>query len=150
MSDAGPTSISSWGLVLRNLRHYWVTNLAVIAAVIAGTAVIGGALVVGDSVRGSLRQISLDRLGRIDDVLTGMRFFREDLAQELAGRPAIQERFSAIAPALMVGGTFLATHGDSSRRAGGVQVFGTDERLWGLLERQDRHECIERQLLRGV
>ena len=30
MSDAGPSSISSWGLVLRNLRYYWVTNLAVI------------------------------------------------------------------------------------------------------------------------
>jgi putative ABC transport system permease protein len=137
MSDAGPSSISSWGLVLRNLRYYWVTNLAVIAAVIAGTAVIGGALVVGDSVRGSLRQISLDRLGRIDDVLTGMRFFREDLAQELAARPAIQERFSAVAPALMVGGTFVSTHGDTSRRAGGVQVFGTDDRLWGLLEHGD-------------
>lgn len=142
MSDAGPNSksspsISSFGLVLRNLRHYWITNLAVIAAVIAGTAVIGGALVVGDSVRGSLRQMSLDRLGRIDDVLTGMRFFREDLAQELAARPAIQERFSTIAPSLMVGGTFLATHGDTSRRAGGVQVFGTDERFWGLLEHGD-------------
>jgi putative ABC transport system permease protein len=51
MSEAGPTSISSLGLILRNLRYYWLTNLAVIAAVIAGTAVIGGALVVGDSVR---------------------------------------------------------------------------------------------------
>ena len=67
--------------MLRNLRYYWRTNLAVVVGVIAGTAVIGGALVVGDSVRGSLRQMSLDRLGRIDDVLTGPRFFREDLAQ---------------------------------------------------------------------
>ena len=37
----------------------------------------------------------------------------------------------------MVGGTFLATHGETSRRAGGVQVFGTDERLWALLEHGD-------------
>ena len=82
--------MTDFRLVLRNLRFYWRTNLAVVAAVIAGTAVIGGALVVGDSVRGSLRQMSLDRLGRIDDVLTGFRFFREDAAQELigpAGRP---------------------------------------------------------------
>ena len=50
--------------------------LAVIVGVIAGTAVIGGALIVGDSVRGSLRQMSLDRLGQIDDVLAGQRFFR--------------------------------------------------------------------------
>ena len=34
----------------------------------------------------------------------------------------------------MVPGTFLATHDDTSRRAGGVQVFGTDQRLWALLE----------------
>ncbi len=37
----------------------------------------------------------------------------------------------------MVGGTFLATHGETSRRAGGVQVFGIDERLWTLLEHGD-------------
>jgi putative ABC transport system permease protein len=129
--------MTGFRLVLRNLRFYWRTNLAVVAAVIAGTAVIGGALVVGDSVRGSLRQMSLDRLGRVDDVLTGYRFFREDLAPELAARPAVQERFSSVAPCLMVSGTFLATHGDTSRRAGLVQVFGTDERLWELLEHGD-------------
>ncbi len=127
--------MTDFRLVLKNLRFYWRTNLAVIAAVIAGTAVIGGALVVGDSVRGSLRQMSLDRLGRIDDVLVGFRFFREDAAQELLERPAMKERFTAVAPCLMVGGTFLATHKDSSRRASNVQVFGTDDRLWGLLER---------------
>ena len=124
-------------LVLRNLRYYWRTNLAVVVAVIAGTAVIGGALVVGDSVRGSLRQMSLDRLGQIDDVLIGPRFFREDVAHELAARPAFQERFSSVAPSLMVAGPFLAKHGETSRRAGGVQVFGTDERLWALLEHGD-------------
>ncbi len=129
--------MTDFRLVLRNLRFYWRTNLAVVAAVIAGTAVIGGALVVGDSVRGSLRQMSLDRLGRIDDVLTGFRFFREDAAQELLAQPAVQKRFSAVAPCLMVGGTFLATHANTSRRASGVQVFGTDERLWALLEHGD-------------
>src|SRR5580704_12072620 len=119
MSDGGRSPLTSFGLVLRNLRYYWRTNLAIVAAVIAGTAVISGALVVGDSVRGSLRQMSLDRLGQIDDVLAGPRFFREDLASELSSRPAFQERFSAAAPALMVGGTFLAKHDEISRRAGG-------------------------------
>jgi putative ABC transport system permease protein len=137
MSDGGRSPLTSFGLVLRNLRYYWRTNLAIVAAVIAGTAVISGALVVGDSVRGSLRQMSLDRLGQIDDVLAGPRFFREDLASELSSRPAFQKRFSAAAPALTVGGTFLAKHDEISRRAGGVQVFGTDERLWKLLEHGD-------------
>ena len=51
---------------------------------IIGTAVIGGALIVGDSVRASLRQMTLDRLGQIDDAPTGPRFFREALAQNVA------------------------------------------------------------------
>ncbi len=81
--------------------------------------------------------MSLDRLGRIDDVLTGFRFFREDATQELLAQPAVQKRFSAVAPCLMVGGTFLATHANTSQRTSGVQVFGTDERLWELLEHGD-------------
>ena len=34
-------------LLFQNIRYYWRTNLAVILGVIAATAVIGGALVVG-------------------------------------------------------------------------------------------------------
>jgi len=45
-------------------------------------AVLTGALLVGDSVRGSLRDLTLDRLGRIDVALLGERFFREDLPAE--------------------------------------------------------------------
>ena len=134
MTSGGNSHLTRFGLALRNLRYHWRTNLAVMAAVIAGTAVIGGALVVGDSVRGSLRQMSLDRLGQIDDVLAGPRFFREDLAQDLSARPDFNQRFKSVAPALMIGGTFLATHAETSRRAGGTQVFGVDERLWSLLE----------------
>ena len=46
------------GFLLRSLVHYWRTNLAVLLGVMAGTAVISGALVVGDSVRESLRRLS--------------------------------------------------------------------------------------------
>ena len=52
-------------LVLRSLSHHWRTNLAVLLGVVAGTAVIGGALIVGDSVRASLVKMTLDRLGKI-------------------------------------------------------------------------------------
>ena len=72
-------------LLLRSLLHYWRTNLAVLLGVVAATAVIGGALVVGDSVRDSLKQMSLDRLGNVSHALSGGRFVREDLADLLSG-----------------------------------------------------------------
>ena len=43
-------------LLKRNLAYYWQTNLAVITGVAIAVAVLAGALLVGDSVRGSLRQ----------------------------------------------------------------------------------------------
>src|SRR5580704_9834361 len=70
-------------LVVQSLFHYWRTNLAVLLGVIAGTAVIGGALIVGDSVKASLRQMTLDRLGKIDFALSGPRFVREELSDSL-------------------------------------------------------------------
>ena len=41
-------------LLLRNLRFHWRGNLAVFLGVAVGTAVLTGALLVGDSLRGSL------------------------------------------------------------------------------------------------
>ena len=62
-------------------------NLAVACGVAVGAAVLTGALLVGDSMRGSLRRLTLDRLGRIDEVLLADRFFRAKLADELAAEP---------------------------------------------------------------
>ena len=45
-----------------------------------GTAVLTGALLVGDSMQGSLRDLVLSGLGRIDEVLVADHFFREQLA----------------------------------------------------------------------
>ena len=51
-------------LVQRNLGYYWRTNLAVIFGVATAVAVLSGALLVGDSVRASLRDFRLDALGK--------------------------------------------------------------------------------------
>ena len=55
----------------RTLIHFWRTHLAVIAGAAIATAVLVGALVVGDSVRASLRQLTLERLGAVDLALVG-------------------------------------------------------------------------------
>ena len=71
-------------LLRRNLFYHWRANVAVALGVMVGTAVLTGALLVGDSLRGSLRDLTLDRLGDIDHALVGDRFFQADLAERLA------------------------------------------------------------------
>ena len=60
------------GLTLRSVTYHWRTNLAVVLGVAAAVSVLGGALLVGDSVRGSLRDLVLSRLGRTNDVVASM------------------------------------------------------------------------------
>ena len=63
--------MTTWQTISKSLRHHWRIHLAVALGVAAATAVLTGALVIGDSVRGSLRHLVLDRLGRIDELLSG-------------------------------------------------------------------------------
>lgn len=58
-------------LAYRGLTHYWRTNLAVALGVATAVAVLSGALLVGDSVRGSLRDLVLLRIGGTDHVEIG-------------------------------------------------------------------------------
>ena len=72
-------------LLLRNLLYHWRGNLAVFLGVVVGAAVLTGALLVGDSLRGSLRDLTLQRLGWVDEALIGGRFFREKATDGLTG-----------------------------------------------------------------
>ena len=63
----------------KSLLHYWRVNLAVMLGIITGTAVLTGALIVGDSVRGSLQRLTIERLGRINEILIADHFFSEQL-----------------------------------------------------------------------
>src|SRR5436309_10569316 len=91
-------------LVLRGLTYYWRTNLAVVLGVATAVAVLAGALVVGDSVRGSLRDLVLQRLGRTDRAVLSAEFFREALAGELEADTAFRSGFGAVCPLIAVPG----------------------------------------------
>src|SRR5690242_4930408 len=105
-------------LLARNLGWYWRTNLAVLLGVATATGVLGGALAVGESVRASLRDLVLSRLGNVDSILTRDGFFREQLgAGQMGG-----------APIIALDG--VAAHEASGRRASNVQIYGVDERFW--------------------
>ena len=81
----------------RSLWHYRRTNLAVVLGAAVATSALTGALIVGDSMRASLRDVALGRLGKVDHALVAQRFFREALAAEIAkGSPFSQSRIKAL------------------------------------------------------
>ena len=115
-------------LVIRNLTHYWRANLAVILGVATAVAVLAGALLVGDSVRASLRDLALQRLGRTDFVIAGTGFFREQLAADLQSDAQFAANFTGACPLITLEG--VITRDENKARAGGVQIYGVDERFW--------------------
>ena len=105
------------GLLKRGLAYYWQTNLVVVLGVATAVAVLAGALMIGASVRGSLSDLVAQRLGNTNHIVTSPAFFREQLATETGGAPII----------VLEG---VVEHEPSHRRAGGVKVYGVDERFW--------------------
>src|SRR5262245_14533750 len=115
-------------LVKRNLTHYWRTNLAVIFGVATAVAVLAGALLVGDSVRASLRDLALVRLGHADLVVTASGFFRERLADDMQSHDHFASNFNGACPIIAL--EAAVTRDENNARAGGVQIYGVDERFW--------------------
>src|SRR5262245_53579391 len=115
-------------LVLRGVTYYWRSHLAVVLGVATAVAVLAGALLVGDSVRGSLRDLVLGRLGRTDAIVASSTFFREQLATDLSGQQEFTARFAAVAP--LVVAQAMVTGQESNRTAGDVRVYGVDDRFW--------------------
>ncbi len=105
-------------LIRRSLWFHWRSHLGVVLGAAVGSAALIGALVVGDSVRESLRRKAIERLLHVEFVLDGNdRAFTEQLdpAEDLGGPPI---RSSV----LFVRGT--ATKSDGSSRANSVSVYG--------------------------
>ena len=124
--------MSAFRLILASLRHYWRTHLAVGAGVAVAAAVLTGALLVGDSMRGSLRYLVLDRLGRVEHVLLSDRFFRWELANELAAAPEFPHTFDAAVPAILLEAGLQNADPDHPARINDVNLVGCDERFWRL------------------
>src|SRR5436190_14418998 len=115
-------------LIKRSLAHFKRTNLAVILGVATAVAVLAGALLVGDSVRASLRDLALARLGKTDLLIASTGFFRERLADDLKSHQSFANFLKDACPLIAIEG--VVTHSDSNARAGGVAVYGVDKRFW--------------------
>jgi len=126
-------TMTFWTLARRSFRYHWRAHLGVLLGAAVGTAVLVGALAVGDCMRASLRALALSRLGRTRLTLVAggqyFRGFRAQLAQELG-----QDLHTDCAPVLLLPGSALDRA--TSQRAGHVQVIGVDDRFWRLAPRR--------------
>jgi ABC-type lipoprotein release transport system permease subunit len=131
-------------LLIQSLIFFWRSHAAVMLCVAVATSVLGGALLVGDSMRGSLRDITLDRLGKVDYALRSDRFFREQLADDLVpevSRHVAFEGLSDTNPNVIPVTPVVGLRGSMSRvdatgreqsRTGRVQVWGVNSAFWNL------------------
>ena len=139
------------------LLYYWRVHLGLLLGTAVATTALTGALLVGDSMRGSLRDLALERLGQIDYALVAEHFFRSDLTtapKNLSENPPwaalshgtsfprkressggdLNTRDSTPpmghAPVILLNGS--ARHATTQSLASGVQIQGIDARFAAL------------------
>ncbi|QDS92541.1 FtsX-like permease family protein [Roseimaritima multifibrata] len=117
-------------IAFRSLLFHWRISFAIAMGVAVATAVITGALLVGDSMRGSLRGLTEQRLGHVAYTLFPGGFFSpaDWLAEETDVTPVGIVYF----PRGVVEFSPDQDATGSVRRAGGVQVIATDADFWDL------------------
>ena len=103
--------------IIKNFKYFWQIHLIVALCTAVATGVLAGALIVGDSVRGSLRSLTKERLGTIQHALLADRFFPPDVLDR-------QNTVSAI----LLNGTIVAPQ--TQTRASRVNILGVTENFF--------------------
>ena len=123
-------AFGAFALIRRGLLYYRREHLLVAAATAVAVAVLVGALVVGDSVRGSLRAAFTERLGATDYAILPLHPFSDDAETGLPARLGAQEgyraRFEPPVPVFRLTGTVVAPDGASVP----ATIFGVDGRYF--------------------
>lgn len=128
--------MSYFKIAKQGLRFFWKTHLATGLAVLIATAVLAGALTVGDSIRATLSRRTAMRLGRVQTVVSSPGLFRAGLAEEMEKELAFQRsrtafaNEAAVSVAAILQVTGFAENSDGTARAGRVQILGVDQRFW--------------------
>ena len=119
------TSLTLSRLIRASVRYSWRVSGSVALGVATATAVIVGALLVGDSMRGSLRGLTIERLGKTQSAVFPGGFFEVDGLTD--------EKLNPIALMLFENGTVeIRDEEGSIRRAGSVQIVACDNDFWRL------------------
>ncbi len=131
--------MSVWKLIRNSLLHYRGINFAVLAGVALTSAILSGALVVGDSVKESLRRNAASRTSGVGPVLVGgERFFTGALADRVGEKMGSK---IVVAPILQVEGTVTGRGG--GQRVNRVQIIGVEDRFWKLSGNRKRPALLK-------
>ncbi len=123
------------------IKSFWFfrkQHFAVFLGTVVSTAVLTGALIIGDSVKYSLRELVDLRLGEVNYAMpTGDRYVRAELATDLTNDMTVN--FAAV---LQV--KSIAIQPETQARTNNVQVYGIDEDLnWLALQDLPKIEADE-------
>ncbi|WP_372751379.1 FtsX-like permease family protein [Labilibaculum sp.] len=131
--------------IFKSLWFFRKQHFAVLLGTIVSTAVLTGALIIGDSVKYSLHELVDLRLGAVEYAMpTGDRYVRADLARD------IQEDLKIpIAAVFQTHG--IAVQPETQSRMNNVQVLGLDKNFWNFsdgenLELMDGEAAISQNL----
>ena len=102
-------------------KHFWQIHLTVALCTAVATGVLAGALIVGDSMQGSLHDITLERLGGIQQALISDQFFEQKILNH-----------ENTVPAILLNGTIVVPQTDN--RASKVNVYGVESSFFNLWE----------------
>src|ERR1019366_2424362 len=116
-----------WTLIRRSLRFHARAHLGVVLGAAIGSAALIGALVVGDSVRGSLRQRALDRIGNAQYLLESRDRLFTDSTNTWMG--AFGDGY-----ALGLHVAAIASARQSAARANQVNLYGVQPGFWEFSE----------------
>ena len=123
--------MSMFRLIARSLTHYRQLHAGLLAGVVLACGILTGALLMGDSVDYSLREIASLRLGRVAYAMNwANRFFAQDLAERLGKQEA---RIRPVAAVLLRGMASVPSGRDKARnQLNRVQVLGVGPDFWQL------------------
>ncbi|MDB6119665.1 MAG: FtsX-like permease family protein [Verrucomicrobiaceae bacterium] len=112
--------MTSFSFILSSARFYARAHMGLLLGAFLASAILSGSLLVGDSVKASLRRVAELRLGKVQvGMIGGDRWFTEDLANKVGG-----------APLIIANGSVSAATG--AARVNAVQVLGAGEDFWKL------------------
>src|SRR5512133_468506 len=115
--------------LLRSLKFHWRSNLLLCIGCAIGATILIGAIMVGDSLKTSLRVVTAYRLGNVQYTLVSTNgTLRESLADSLHAKVSV-----AAAPVLVTSGTISRPLLSKMHPAHlSVSINGVDDRFWSM------------------
>lgn len=118
--------MTSFKFIIRSLAYFKKQHIGVFLATLLSSAVLTGALIIGDSVKHSLLHLVELRLGNVENVLvTGDRFVSDQLSKKISND-------LNISTASVLSLESIAIVPDNKVRVPGVKLLGIDNDFWDI------------------